>query len=307
MNTAVSVASLASASAIASPSIAGMSAPEVSDPIFRAIEDHKTKFMDAQKAARVRFETVDAKWSPDYDAAKLNAANAADTTAMAAAEEAAMALTEIRPTTSAGLIALLDHVAAFNAGKLALEADPTGWYSSADLWPHLTDGVAADSDVFGFALLENVRNSLGTTMETHSLSFSAYTARPLIKAASNSADDMLHRCIDCHRSAHSEFAALLAEKSIYEQLCFDQGKKPDARYDLREQALGEAEYDAMWDLIATVPQSAAGLAAMLAYVREADLISAFADDDLAMLHCSIETAVCNLAGLPTPPLAAAFA
>lgn len=74
-----------------------------------------------------------------------------------------------------------------------------------------------------------------------------------------------------------------------------------------EDAASTEERDAVWELANTVPSTVAGLAAVMAYVREfADkhkYEELFSGEDYASaFHFSIEQAVCVLAGLPAPDL-----
>jgi hypothetical protein len=98
---------------------AALPAAAEDDPIFAAIERHKVAFRLSQVAGRIRGNTVDAEWSPDYDPVACNTALAADEEAIAASDAAAIALITIRPTTMAGVLALLAYVEAFDAAGRA--------------------------------------------------------------------------------------------------------------------------------------------------------------------------------------------
>jgi hypothetical protein len=138
------------ATAVASTGIVPAKAME-SDPIFAAIERHKEAFRLSQVARRIRSNTGDA--------------GEADNAACNVATVAANALTTIRPATMAGLLALIHHVEAFNAGAFFLEPDPRWpeesgpeWQSAPMHWPESED--EDEIDLFGFAVLANVRRSL---------------------------------------------------------------------------------------------------------------------------------------------------
>ena len=127
------------------------------DPIFAAIERHKVAFHASQAAGRVRCNTIDAEWHPDHNPVECRAALEADSAANDAAGAAAAALTTVRPTTIAGLLALMHHVEAFNAGAFALDID-SEWRSAPMHWPADVDEDGID--LFGYSILANVRAAL---------------------------------------------------------------------------------------------------------------------------------------------------
>ena len=132
------------------------------DPIFAAIEQHKVAFRISQELGRVRSGTVDCERDPEYDAVQCKAAIEADSAATDASNEAAYALTTVRPTTMAGALALLRYVEAFNAGAFFLEPLPgstvSDWQSGPFFWPE--DKDEHDIDLFGYRFLANVRSAL---------------------------------------------------------------------------------------------------------------------------------------------------
>jgi hypothetical protein len=128
------------------------------DPIFAAIERHKVTFRASQAAGHIRFHTIDVKWSPRYNPVECKAAIEASSMADDADADAANALTTIRPTTVAGLLALMHHVEAFNAGAFALDIDPKNWRSGTSFWPADIDDE--EIDLFGYSILANVRRAL---------------------------------------------------------------------------------------------------------------------------------------------------
>jgi hypothetical protein len=105
---------------------------------------------------------VDAKWAPEYNPVKLKAADEANSAANDASTDAA--LTTVRPTTMAGVLALIGHVVAFNAGAYFLEPYPdsavSNWQSAPMFWPESKDEDEDDIDLFGYAVLANVRSAL---------------------------------------------------------------------------------------------------------------------------------------------------
>jgi hypothetical protein len=142
--------------ALAAPSIAQTG----TDPIFALIERHKVAYRRNMECAQVASGTTSYERAPDYDAAVLAAANAAERVARKASDHAAFALTKIQPTTLAGVLALLQHVDAFNSGAFYLEPDREiiDWQSSPPEWPAVRG--EDDIDMFGYALLDNVRRAI---------------------------------------------------------------------------------------------------------------------------------------------------
>jgi hypothetical protein len=134
------------------------------DLIFAAIERHKVAFRLSQVKCRIRSETVDAEWAEEYDPVECKAVEEADRAANVAAADAANALTTIRPTTMAGLLALVRHIEAFNAGAFFLEPTPPetsvyDWRSRPADWPADRDDDKM-VDMFGYSVLANVRRAL---------------------------------------------------------------------------------------------------------------------------------------------------
>jgi hypothetical protein len=154
------LAGIAAAPALAAPALAEIGSSP--DPIFAAIERHKVAFRTSQEAGRIRVYTVDCEEAPEYDAVKHKAAEEADCAATDASNDAAYALTTIRPTTMAGALALLRYVEAFNAGAFFLKPWPdstvSDWQSGAFFWPE--DKDEHDIDLFGYRFLANVRSAL---------------------------------------------------------------------------------------------------------------------------------------------------
>jgi hypothetical protein len=148
---------------LATPALA-LSSLGGADPIFAAIERHKAAYRIQMEAGRIRCHTADAKWDPEYDPVKCEAAKEAYTAAADASDDAAAAdaLTTIRPTTMAGVLALLHHVEAFNAGAFFLDPWPDStvrdWQSKPTFWPNWEDEDGIDQ--FGYAVLANVRAAL---------------------------------------------------------------------------------------------------------------------------------------------------
>jgi hypothetical protein len=114
LSIAGSVAS-AAPSALASPAVGGP------DPIFAAIEAHREAFMRKMKAGRVSIACSD---TPEEEAAW-----AVEDAARDVLSDAAFDLTEIQPTTLAGVLALLAYVDDFHVQALVLPEEPEEWHS----------------------------------------------------------------------------------------------------------------------------------------------------------------------------------
>ena len=130
---------------------------------------------------------------------------------------------------------------------------------------------------------------------------------PAPAAATVSAADPIYAALDHYRDALRTFETLLDRKADFEEAYFAaRDKFADASpFDAAEMETGEAEIEAAWQLVSTEPTSLRGIAALLAFLRtEADRGSSrFCDEDhFAALNASIEATVCQLAGLPEPPL-----
>jgi hypothetical protein len=141
---------------VPSTALAAYSATSIVDPIFAAIERHREAYMLRLTAGRIRGDTPD--WGPDCDEAKLAVVEKEDDAAYQANEDAAMALTTIRPTTIAGILALLEYVEFFNAGGIFLPDDRVNWSSAAMFWPRIERDH--ESDEYGYLILANVRAAL---------------------------------------------------------------------------------------------------------------------------------------------------
>lgn len=161
MNTVVSLASLASASAVAAP----VNLPEVTtsepDPIFAAIERHRRAFPLKMKAILRRAREADA--GPNVNDERLAQVTAQESEACREEYEAAWALTTIQPTTLAGITALIRYVEDFNAGKVGGNEEAA---SSPFWWPSDEfDEEEHPIDRFPYDILANVRAALAAMSE----------------------------------------------------------------------------------------------------------------------------------------------
>ena len=127
------------------------------DPIFAAIEKHRQAYVAKMRACRIEAEA-------DHDNPKRAEIEASAAKADAASDKAALALTTTQPTTMAGVLALLEHVQAFNDGEiwLADTRDLSGvWHSGPMFWPAIED-QNKDVNIFGYEILANVHRALQT-------------------------------------------------------------------------------------------------------------------------------------------------
>ena len=152
------LAGAAALPALAMPAIASVTV----DPIFAAIGRHKITFLASMEASSVRSETINAEWSPLYDHDLYRRAEVTSRWANRAERRAALALTTIRPTTMAGVQALLEYVDAFTAGAFKLPSDPEGWYSGPIHWPSDQFDDGSGIDRFGLDVISNVCRSMQT-------------------------------------------------------------------------------------------------------------------------------------------------
>jgi hypothetical protein len=135
---------------LAAPATAVSKTEVAVDPIFAAIETHRAAFVASMGPCKIWNETVGG--TAEYDAI-MEAARTADDVAC----EAANILTELAPTTFAGVSALLDYVEDFNAHQVVLPDDPEEWFSCPMRWPARLD--ENETDLFAYAVLSNVRRA----------------------------------------------------------------------------------------------------------------------------------------------------
>lgn len=272
VNTLVSVASLASASAVAAPLT-------VDDPIFAAIERHKVACLRDMEASDIRSRTVDAKWSPEYDAEKVRMADIAEQATGFAERAAAMALINTRAATMAGVLALLEYVEFFNTRGIKLPSDPGNWSSSPFQWPRMTgeDGV----ELFGFALLGNIRRSLQILngaapcpdvieglLKNEGKDDSDVEAKPAVPPE----PDLVFKAIVRHDKAKARFDAALINLAEVEKKTDFGTAGSDALQELRrararEGLTSDRCLKSELALLQTRPETGAGQVAWIRYVR----------------------------------------
>jgi hypothetical protein len=95
------------------------------DPAFAAIDTHREALVRKMAAAR-----RDSELERDDDGKKE--AEAAETLARAAEDDAQWELAIVVPTTLAGILALLAYLDDLYAGEVALSEDPKNWHSGED-------------------------------------------------------------------------------------------------------------------------------------------------------------------------------
>jgi hypothetical protein len=143
---------LAGAAALPALTVSPVALAATPDPIFAAIERHKDIFRSSLEARRVWSDTPRVPWSEEAWEADVRFR-----WVHRRENRAGRALATVRPTTVAGVVALIEYVEAFNAGAFKLPHD-TGWASEPCLWP--PEDIGSDIDMFGFMLLSNVRAAL---------------------------------------------------------------------------------------------------------------------------------------------------
>jgi hypothetical protein len=120
------------------------------------------------------------------------------------------------------------------------------------------------------------------------------------------APDPIFAAIEAHVQAFKEFIAVLDDLAVAEQTAWHapRGQRRAANRRLAEaeraeRRFGDLEDDAMDCLIATVPQTLEGAAAVLRYVRERyEQEHTMEEEELMTLLGAIEQAICREAGLP---------
>jgi hypothetical protein len=127
--------------------------------------------------------------------------------------------------------------------------------------------------------------------------------------SAGASDQVIFAAIERHRAAQVELeAALDRADEFQDRFKAEHGTlagAPDDPFGEIDR-LQDAHLDVEWELASTTPQTAAGLAAVLRYLREdGDRGGALFCERYhqAMFHCSIEDFVCDLAGLPAPETA----
>jgi hypothetical protein len=124
------------------------------------------------------------------------------------------------------------------------------------------------------------------------------------------APDPVFAAIEAHTLAFREFNAVLDALAVAETEAWHapRGQRRAANKRLKqaradERNFGNLESDAVARLVATVPQTLRGAAAMLAYVRghlDQGYPMCGEEEETIALLASIEQAVCRAAGLPVP-------
>jgi hypothetical protein len=134
------------------------------DPIFAAIAAHQEAFLTKIKAIKVQMEMEATSGSREYQAAL-----AAVTAAYEASNKAQVALTKIRPTTMAGVIALLAYIDDYHTGGFGHPEDPENYrchHEDLGTEEILDDTVVDKTNKtplelpYNFWLMRNVREAL---------------------------------------------------------------------------------------------------------------------------------------------------
>jgi hypothetical protein len=130
----------------------GAALANASDPIFAAIEAHKAAYHRFSRAVDVSASLYPT--DPHYEQAQESTGAASETL-----ESAGINLTDVLPTSFAGVIALLSYVDDFNRGKIG--------HSEYFLWPdEIVDETVLDESgehlalPFPFWIMRNVHRTL---------------------------------------------------------------------------------------------------------------------------------------------------
>lgn len=248
------------------------------DPIFAAIEDHRQACDRFSRA--VEIEVGLAGYDPAIIAAREETRQANDEMF-----GRARALHDVMPSTPAGCAALLHHVAA---------AGDTGRVSDDWRFPD-NSGEDDPGEDFANAIMRHVASALGSVQAE---------LMPTAPADRSRAVDPIFAAIEAFRIADERFNQVTAES----EACLVDGIITNQeRWDAQDRFYEDMFKPALENLISTVPTTLAGLAAMLAFVREQDGVLELIgqdDDQLATYERSVEVAVCRAAGLPVPPMSA---
>ena len=114
--------------------------------------------------------------------------------------------------------------------------------------------------------------------------------------------DPVFAAIEAYRHAEAAFDQVTAdaEASLENGVCTNV-----ERWDAQDSFHDNMFWPSLIELISTPPATLAGLAALMAFVREAGGVLDFigdSDENLAMFDSAIERSVCALAGIPAPAL-----
>lgn len=114
--------------------------------------------------------------------------------------------------------------------------------------------------------------------------------------------DPVFAAIEAYRQAETDFDQVTADA----EASLENGECTNVeRWDAQDRFHDEVFWPRLVDLISTRPATLAGLAALMAFVREAGGVLDFIGDNhehLAIFDRAIERSVCALAGLPAPAL-----
>ena len=115
------VAGASALPALAIPAAAPIALP---DPTFAVIETHRNALLSAFRAGKIICET------PNDDRTKEG--DLVEARAYALADEVTYKLSEVVPTTFAGVFALMEYVDGLHVGKVQLPDERNDWFSAWD-------------------------------------------------------------------------------------------------------------------------------------------------------------------------------
>jgi hypothetical protein len=155
----VRTAAIPAAAALALPAVAAQAATEP-DPIFALIEAHRESLIRQLRTAREGFDI------PYSDPAR-EAADEVDAQTWKIRQAAGMTLIGTRPTTFAGIVALLAYADDLHIGTVALPEAPSDWYINAEQLGSWDDEHIVDNNngepielPFAFWIMRNVRAAI---------------------------------------------------------------------------------------------------------------------------------------------------
>jgi len=163
------------------------------DPIFAAIAAHRDASLDLGRKIEVSSTMV-------RGAAGIEEAEAVTSAAWDVSRQAALDLMNIQPTTPQGLLALLDHIDAYNRGELTRSLGDETDGQEHNHWPGQVDHKVIDDWgrplelPFAFWMLRHVRSSIAGMVGLKPCSSPAVSV--------NESDDPVFAAIEAHRQAY---------------------------------------------------------------------------------------------------------
>ena len=174
LNRRVMLAGVAAAPVLAIPAPGAAStfaAASEPDPVFATVAAHREAFVEHMRAARLDGKLMQSHPGAEASGAALDAADEA-------LEEATLELSEVVPTTMAGVVALLRYLEEFQEQAIELPEDPRSWHSGdhdallAETYqhPNLVDKFSGEplELPFTYWVMQNVRTALQSLVTVQS-------------------------------------------------------------------------------------------------------------------------------------------